>query len=198
MYCIKCQNFMDISNNLSFINDNENNIESSDYETSLDKNDLLTKKDITDILNGKDKNIYDKINNVNDIKNNMYFEELDDKDKNIIINKYFEFINKNNSDNVKNTYFYCSNCGYSEIIKNNTVIFSKNTKVKDNELLNENFLNYKYDQTLPTTKKYNCLDDKCPTHKDPAIKNAIFYRIEKTYEIKYICTICNSYWKTSL
>ena len=190
---------MDISNNLSFINDNENNnnMESSDYETSLDKNDLLTKKDIVDIVNGKEKNIYEKINNVNDIKNNIYFEELNDKDKNIIINKYFEYINKNNSDNAKNTYFYCSNCGYSEIIKNNTVIFSKSTKVKDNELLNENFLNYKYDKTLPSTKKYNCLNEKCTTHKNPSIKNAIFYRIENSFEIKYICCICNAYWKTS-
>ena len=190
---------MNISNNLSFVNDNENNnTESSDYETSLDKNNIISKKDIVDILNGKEKSIYEKVNNVNDIKNNIYFEELSDKDKNIIINKYFEYINKNNSDNSKNTYFYCGNCGHSEIIKNNTVIFGKNIKINEEELLNENIINYKYDQTLPFTKNYNCIDNKCRTHKEPHIKNAVFYRIEKSYEIKYICTICNSYWKTSI
>ena len=161
-YCDKCQNIMDISNNKSFVTDNENNnnIESSDYESISDINELLNKKDINDILNGKDKNIFSKINNVNDIKNNIIFEELNDKDKNIIINKYFEFINKNNVDNSKNTYFYCSNCGYSEIMKNNTILFSKNTKTTTNTILNENFINYKYDHTLPTTKKYNCINDK--------------------------------------
>lgn len=197
MYCSKCKNFMDISNNLLIINNHENNIDSSDYDVSSDKNDLLTKKDITDILNNKEKNIFSKIQNINDIKNNMFFENIDEKDQNTIINKYFEYINKNNTSNIKNAYMYCSNCGFSEIIKNDTLIFNKNTKITENDFAPKNYINYKYDYTLPTTKRYNCINNNCETHKNPSIKDAVFFRLEQSYEIKYICSVCNSFWKNS-
>ena len=41
-----------------------------------------------------------------------------------------------------------------------------------------------------------CINDKCSTHKEPQLKNAVFYRQKGSYTTRYICTVCDSFWNT--
>ena len=102
------------------------------------------------------------------------------------------------SSNTKQSYFYCKNCGYNEKIPENMFIFSRNNEKITEAIFNPSFLNSKYDPTLPTTKKYNCINEICKTHADPIIKKAVFYRQVNTYGLTYICCVCDSYWNTHI
>lgn len=94
-----------------------------------------------------------------------------------------------------NGYYYCNNCGNYNNIPDETVIFNLKDKIIDKEIITNTYLNFKNDDTLPFTKRYTCINKDCSTHKNPEIKKAVFYRQNKnTYNLKYICTICNYYW----
>ena len=225
MFCKKCQNFMDITNNVVLHSnqtqsggkvDNSDNldnaIESSDFDVSSDSNaDMTTAKkkntvttvlnedDLIDILNG---NFTKELNNYNikDVMKIPYYNKLSDNQKSLLTTRLYEKLPKNqkHSDNgiVKDSYFYCKSCGYYEKIPDKSFIFSRSFDKNNNDLINNNFLNFTHDNTLPYSKKYNCENKNCSTHKDPSTKKAVFYRLNNTYNIRYICTICEHFWST--
>ena len=95
-----------------------------------------------------------------------------------------------------NAYYYCNNCGHYNNIPNETMVFNLKDKIIDKEIITNTYLNFKNDNTLPFTKRYNCINKDCSTHKNPETKKAVFYRKnQNTYKLKYICTICNYYWE---
>ena len=204
---------MDITNNIS-INDNqtggdnnelvENQYESSDYDVTLTDSiggdASISENNINNILNGNDIELDNKNFNINDLNKNPTFNKLSNNHKTLVINRILEKVaklknvkSKNNTVS-KDSYFYCKCCGYNELIPDKMFIFSRGDEKKD-DLYNYRFLNYKHDNTLPYTKKYNCINDKCITHKEPEKKLAVFYR-QSGYNIRYICTICDKYWNT--
>jgi hypothetical protein len=210
---------MDITNNVSISspnqqggNDEDNKeIESSDYDVSSDVVHskkkkggavVLTEQDIVTILNGSEFNKDLENFNINDVYKNSYFNKLTNFQKTLVINRLVEKIPKNTkvpkqSDNViKDCYFYCKNCGYNEKIPDKMFIFSRSNEKKSDDSNNKNFINNKFDNTLPFSKKYNCINKECETHKNPAIKKAVFYRLSNTYTIRYVCTICDHFWNT--
>jgi hypothetical protein len=197
--------------------DGLNNTKSSDFDVSSDVEvtevvvnkrkkggavTVLNENDIIDILNG---NFTKELENYNikDIIKIPYYNKLTDNQKSLLTTRLYEKLPKNqkinkNIDNgvVKESYFYCKSCGYYEKIPDKTFIFSRSFDKNNNIMLNNNFINYKYDNTLPYSKKYTCENKECATHKNPSIKNAVFYRLSNTYNIRYICTICDHYWNT--
>ena len=223
MFCKICKNFMDITNNVSIPNINpiENILEtaivkhddiSSDYDISSDINISKKKKmttineeDILNILSGKDLSFELDNFNMNDLNKVSFFNKLDSNQKTLVINRLYEKIPKNqkmpkNTDvvTVKDSYFYCKNCGYNEKIPEKTFIFSRTSEKSNEDTFSSRFINFKYDNTLPFTKKYNCINKNCLTHKDPAAKNAVFHRMGGSYAIRYICSVCDFYWTTSV
>lgn len=195
MFCDECQTLMNITANVS-------NTELSD----VSKNEItvttparkkyheITEEDINNILENNEIE-YDVIeDNYNEVLTDDYFNSLNDNQKTKIINRLLEKMNKNIKQNKKAItskiyYFYCDNCGFYKDIPPKTLIYSNTTTEIDNS-----FLNNKYDNTLPKTKNYNCVNAKCKTHKEPKIKEATFYRIHGSYSVRYICHICDSYW----
>jgi hypothetical protein len=140
---------------------------------------------------------------MNELSKISYFNKLDSNQKTLVINRLYEKIPKNqkipkNTEAFtgKDSYFYCKNCGYNEKIPDRTFIFSRSSTNNNENSYNTKFINFKYDNTLPTTKKYNCINKDCKTHKDPILKKAVFYRFGGTYAIRYICTVCDYYWNT--
>lgn len=214
-FCKICENFMDITNNVSVANDKaqsggqtiSDNAESSDYDVSTSdysssKNLNISEEEIQKLLENFDNDILKKNFNISDLTKNPAFNKLNNNQKTIVINRILDKIpktNKNNkitdSSSVKESYFYCKNCGYYEKIPNKMFIFSRNS-ITTNDVYNNKFLNYKNDCTLPTTKNYNCINSSCQTHKNPALKNAIFYKYNNTYAVRYICSVCDSFWST--
>jgi len=225
MFCKICENFMDITNNVAIPNNNpienildivgggkyeQNNDISSDYDVSSEnpskkkKGVVLTEEDIINILNGKDLGFELDNFNLNELSKISYFNKLNPNQKTLVINRLYEKIPKNQkipkntevTNSGKDSYFYCKKCGYNEKIPHKMFIFSRTNESSSEDSYNTKFINYKYDNTLPFTKKYNCINKDCITHKEPASKKAVFYRFGGTYAIRYICTICNNYWNT--
>lgn len=216
-FCKNCENFMDITNNISVIetdknltggNYNNNNyddimIESSDYDVSISESIgsvFISDSNVNDILNGGDADLDIKKFDFNDLNKNTAFNKLSNNQKTLVINRILEKIPKNKTkqtDNItnKDSYYYCKSCGYNEIIPPKQFIFSRGDE-KNDDFYNYRFKNYVNDNTLPRSKKYNCINDKCPTHNNPSLKLAVFYRQKDSYNVRYICTVCNNFWNT--
>lgn len=213
MFCKICENFMDITNNISseipeknqkggIINDN--NVESSDYDVNFTESfdggaSVISDNNINDVLSGTEINFELKNFDINDLNKNQTFNKLSSNQKTLVINRILEKIPKktNKSESIanKDSYFYCKSCGYNEKIPPKQFIFSRGDEKKD-DIIGSRFINYKNDNTLPFSKKYNCINNNCPTHSKPELKMAVFYRLSGSYNIKYICTVCDNYWNT--
>ena len=206
---------MDITNNVSSINEkkqeggseenSDEEIESSDYDVNMSEfsNNNFTDIDINKILDGNENTLDLKNFNINDLNKNPSFNKLSNNQKTLIINRIIDKLPKSskiikateNSGITKESYFYCKTCGYFEKIPDKMFIFSRGIEKKD-DMFNYNFLNYLNDNTLPNSKNYNCINDKCETHKNPNIKLAVFFRNHNSYNTKYMCTVCNFFWNT--
>ncbi len=198
----------DLDNDIN-INENANantentvtNNESSDYFNSSISNDMLSNDTLEDILNGKNITINLTEKQYNNIDKNSYFNTLSSNEKTLILNRLYEKLPKNSKilkSQISNkiAYYCCKNCGYHFEIKNETFIFRRNTN-NDNEFYNTNIVLNKHDTTLPYTKEYVCINKECQTHKTPSLKKAVFYRKNNTYNIRYICCVCDSYWNNN-
>lgn len=217
-FCKNCDNFMDITNNISnsyevqqeggYNNEVYNlegvHIESSDYDVSITESiggANINDENISSILDGSDTDItLSKNFNINELNKNPSFNKLSNEQKTLVINRILEknpkqILNKKTSTSTKESYFYCKSCGYNEKIPNKKFVFSRGNENKS-EMYNYNFLNLINDNTIPRTKNYNCINPNCSTHKNPETKLAVFYRHLGTYNIRYICTICNKFWNT--
>lgn len=211
-FCKNCDNFMDITNNISnsiesqeqeggdVINNlSEIKIESSDYDVSISES--ISEDNISSILGGFDIDINVSKNfNINELNKNPSFNKLTNEQKTLVINRILEKNPKQKSNkpthtSTKESYFYCKSCGYNEKIPNQKFIFSRGNENK-NEAQNYNFINLINDYTIPRTKNYNCINQNCSTHKNPETKLAVFYRHPGSYNIRYICKVCNKFWDT--
>ena len=190
-------------------------IESSDYDVSLSESvnehgisnklvggissDNISENDISNILDGSDTNLsLPKNFNINDLNKNSKFNKLSMEQKTLVVNRILENVpkqkqTKSNLQSNKKSYFYCKSCGYNEKIPNKKFIFSRGNENK-NEIFNYNFINFVNDNTLPRTKNYNCINLNCSSHSNPEVKMAVFYRHSGSYNIRYICQVCNKYW----
>jgi hypothetical protein len=203
---------MEITKNVSHIEQHGGNedSESSNFDVSISSNKKVSEINnsiIESILNGDILDIEVTETLIADINKLSSFNKLSSNQKTLVINRLYEKIPKNqkisklgtvSTTTAKQSYFYCKNCGYNEKIPENMFIFSRNNEKMTEAIFNPSFLNNKYDPTLPTTKKYNCNNDKCKTHTDPIIKKAVFYRQVNTFGLTYICCICDSYWNTHI
>lgn len=234
-FCKNCDNFMDITNNVSNITEiiqqeggeggeeggeekdedksyAKNNsiikntslvhMESSDYDVSESiGGSVISDDNISTILDGSDMDItLSKNFNIGELNKNPSFNKLSNEQKTLVINRILEKkpkqkTTKQTHDLTKESYFYCKSCGYTEKIPNKKFIFSRGNENK-NLSYNYNFLNLINDQTLPRTKNYNCINPNCSTHKNPETKIAVFYRHLGSYNIRYICGVCNKFWDT--
>ena len=216
-FCKNCDNFMDITNNIATTIEllqqeggeiNINNlvgihVESSDYDVSLSESiggASISEDNISSILDGSDTDIVLSKNfNINELNKNSSFNILSNDQKTLVINRILEkntklkSIKQSSTTSIKESYFYCKSCGYNEKIPNQKFIFSRGNENK-NEIYNYNFINLINDNTIPRTKNYNCINQNCSTHKNPQTKMAIFYRHRGSYNIRYICKICNKFW----
>ena len=195
---------MDITNNIASLTtytggNIDSDISLSDSDPISKKKSNITETELTLILDKINIDISKNKFDISDLNKNPTFNKLNNNQKTILINKILDNEPKTNKKTdislIKECYLFCKNCGYSEKIPHKMFIFSRGSQHSEDNT-NYNFLNYVNDNTLPFTKNYNCINDKCITHKQINIKKAVFYRFNDTYNIKYICTICNNHWNT--
>ena len=102
---------------------------------------------------------------------------------------------KNNIDEQLVAYYICDNCGNREPLPEDTVLVTKSTKnnIHDNYDKKRcgDIINIK---TLPITRNYVCPNDKCLSQKDHSKREAVFFRVDGTYAVRYICKCCLETW----
>ena len=122
------------------------------------------------------------------IKSNNKYKEFKDVLQDLIVTNYQKSKNLNTYG-----FFNCTNCGYFKNINNGTVLID-NSKIK----VNKSKLYYKLqsqNSILPRTKDYICPNKSCKANsKEFLDREAVFYRKQNSYNLNYLCCICNHEW----
>ncbi len=218
MYCKKCQNIMDITNNLNKpiqtagadIPDNNTTNNSSNFDISYSDNLSFilsggSSSSLSDLIISNailNKPLPPSLNpfSLDDINKFKSFTDLSPDLKIIVFNKLLDLTDTktshithdNNDISTYPCFFYCKNCGNHENIPPRSLLFSRHKNKKND--FDTNFSLFKFDHTLPFTKKYSCINPSCPSHSNPSSKYAVFFRINNSYNIKYLCCLCDSSW----
>lgn len=187
-FCPKCDNFRDISKNSNqlIVDETPTSISNSDQNTSTLINKILNNVEITEEERKQlDSGIYSA----------QEFNVLSNKHKNII-KKYIQNLEQSVPEDT-NAYFKCNVCTYCEPIKSGTIALSKSSELNMDFIEDtEKYRDYVYSNILPRTKNYICPNSACKTHKNAALKKAIFFRkYHKSLVTMYICAECKHIWR---
>lgn len=135
----------------------------------------------------------------NDLMGNDRYEMMTNKkQKKLIsqiksIDKSFFIESDNDKVETNNTaFFVCKFCKNYKKIPPNTTLYIKHYE-NSNDIEQQNYENQIYDQTLPRTRNYICINDQCESHKKNTIKEAVITK-NATGKVIYICTLCLHYW----
>lgn len=135
------------------------------------------------------------------IKHSMY-KKLPPKKKEMVYNKIQDMLPvekkkimiekplKPEKENL--AYFVCSNCGPLKRIEAGTLIYSKKSDALSQNYSTGNYDNMLYSDVLLHTRRYVCPNDKCVSHKDNSKRDAVIFRKNNSYEVKYICVACKT------
>lgn len=108
-------------------------------------------------------------------------------------NNVYDISSKNQVDKML---FVCHVCGNVEEIKPGTKIMSKSSSTSTYERVK----NLQFQKELPVlnrTRDYICPNKECPTRKYPETREAVMNRIERSYSVRYTCTVCDTTWTNS-
>jgi hypothetical protein len=125
-----------------------------------------------------------------EMSKNKKYQKLKEEDK-IKMNQLFEEVVSSGAE------FKCDNCNFSKQITETTLLYQITPGIEDKQLkiksLEENEIIAR-DPTLPHTHDYTCKNPSCITHKNPSLKDSVFYRDKNSYKINYICSVCYFNW----
>jgi hypothetical protein len=162
---------------------------------------------ISDIINKiLKKETIDKndVNNIsiNDLTQDKKYKSLPPKKKELVYNKIQDLLPieqkkimndkplKSEKENI--AYFVCNNCGPIKKIEAGTLIYSKKSDSLSKNYNTGNYINMAYSKILARTRRYICPNDKCISHTDLTKREAIFFRKNNVYDVKYICEACKT------
>lgn len=156
-----------------------------------DREEISSINDALKLLAKKDINLsdYKATFPKNDILKNKKYQKLPVKEKNLLSQL---FINK-----ISEAELSCSNCGHKKQIDETLKLYEFNVNDKSNNIrtLEDNKL-LTLDPTLPRTRDYVCKNVNCVTHKSKDLKEAVFLRLPKSFNLSYICCKCHYSWNT--
>lgn len=93
-----------------------------------------------------------------------------------------------------NAEFKCSNCSYFKSIDKTTKLYQINVNDTRRKLKDTDYLLIVNNPILARTKDYTCKNSKCPTHKNDANKEAVFYHENEDLTVNYVCTVCQYHY----
>ncbi len=97
----------------------------------------------------------------------------------------------------KGAYFKCNSCNNIEEIPINTNILCRTTGTTEvkSDYMTTRYKDMIHDYTVPHTRNYVCLNDKCITHNEHKLKDAIWFKpVSGKHNVIYVCTVCTSVW----
>lgn len=90
--------------------------------------------------------------------------------------------------------FICNNCTYNKKIDKSVMLYK--LILYDNEEIivksEEEILLMKHDILLPHITDYTCPNSNCKTNKENIIKDALFYKDNNSYKMRYLCCVCDT------
>ena len=116
------------------------------------------------------------------------FKKLSQENQKIILLNYEKMNNLNSFG-----FYNCLNCNFFSNIENGTILID-NTKV----LHTKSDINLKLQSSnniLPRTRDFICPNKDCKAHnKLFTEREAVFYRVDKSFRIAYLCCECYTEW----
>ena len=180
------------------------------YSLDITKNNIL-QEDTTNIKTiAKPDELVKIYNNNKKLLNNQYIINFNeqllknylstltlDNDAKLAITNFYKQILKQQR-NISNFYFICSNCNITYVLQPSTLLYSINFDTKLKTLYDDDVVLKCQDPILPRTKDYICSNPNCDSIINPEKfalkKEAVFYRNNKDYNLKYICCLCHTQW----
>lgn len=206
-FCPNCDNILDIgktplkSQQKLLLTDTPDTISDTESDTGDDNISFIIKK----ILNNKIVSV-DELQNINADKkilkqmfsSNDAYKKLNKKDKNYIdnkLNELFENFTVIEDDSIS-AYYVCKKCFFSKKMDQQTTVIIRNSEDNTDSYINMNkFKNTIYNNALPRTRRFICVNKSCISHKDNTKREAVFYRLPDSTQVYYTCCACQSYWK---
>lgn len=191
-FCPRCKNMYSITNNI------ENIIGKTQQNQQKGGTTHNFEKLIEQILAKQQIKIPDNFP-LNSLTESSEYRKLNTKQKEYVYNKITDGISiKEKSkhptakQNFKPMYFVCLTCAYHEPIESTKLIYNN---VGSN--ISQNYIPPSLDHMalsniIPRTRRYFCPNDECLSHTNPDKKEAVFFRLNNSHQIKYICQICKT------
>ncbi len=177
-FCPSCTYVFDISKSSKVSKDTDDRIPITKFVDALKK--LEDKEDLSK---------YKADFNKDEMGKNKKYQKMPD-DQKIKMNQLFEEIVSSGAE------FKCYNCNFTKQINETTKLYEININDESNDIksIEENEYLCK-DPILPHTHDYTCKNPSCITHKNPKIKDSVFYKNNKnSYKPTYICCVCFYSW----
>ena len=194
-FCLKCGTLFNITQNIKLFKRSQ-----SGGKTPAEKIDrVLAKIESRKEIDERDlKDItYDDLNSYAEFSNlaRKKKTEILSKIKKVIpgYDKVSKDVQKESEIDTDNKpYYICYECYNFVSIKAGDEIYSMEL-MSDDKNVKEDFDHLIHDPTYNRTKVYICENKKCPTHKDPDLREAIMTH-NAQYNLRYVCTVCKASW----
>lgn len=193
-YCSECSNIYDITKTVQNVQVGGADTETSQSGAGMDVEDIL------DMILSKKNVSSEDIQTVGweNIVNHKDYKQLSKDKKELVYNTVQDklpdeqkLIMKQSTISNNIAFFICKNCGNFEKIKPGSEIFSKESSAASTASFSSD---YSYHNFLVRTRRYNCHNAKCDTHDNPGKKEAVIHRLKNSYQLRYVCTVCNTDW----
>ena len=205
-YCPECSNVFDITKSVGKQKGGELTEES--LETTSSSESLQTTTGGANINELIDKILTNTIEQ-NDLSGitldiltkSVDYKKLKAKDKEYVYNKLQDLLPTEEkkimkeeavTKKIEKAYFICNNCGYTKPIEEGTLIFSRVSSDISQNYSGSDLNDMKYSSIIPRTRKYLCPNKECESHTNPIKRDAVFFRLNNTFRIKYICLACGT------
>lgn len=196
-FCPNCNYAFDITKSSSTQKGGVVEESSENISDTLDQYGKIIKA----ILDKEDPGDLTKISIDNLLKNTTY-KKLKNKQKEYVYNVVQDLLPKTDKKLLQEktdklgdqnkAFFVCNNCGFLKKIEPQTLIFSRTSESISQSYSVQDFSDMLHSNILPITRKYNCPNEKCESHKDTSKLEASFFRLNNTNKIKYICRTCGT------
>ena len=123
-----------------------------------------------------------------EILNSKKYAKIDQNYKTILENIF-------NNNVLSTAEFKCNNCNYKNQIVKTTLLYNIDlNEVTTSILTYDEAVLMTQNPLLPHTTEFVCINNKCESITNNKIKDAVFYKNNKSYNVNYICTVCFHNW----
>lgn len=208
-FCPNCNNVFDITKSSSQAGGGYISSEESELTTTSDSFNMVGSGPESDYDNIIKKVLHDEEIKSNDldkislddlIKTTAY-KKLNSKQREFVYNHIQDLMPLEKKKIIKEdigsqssekAYFICKNCGYMKPIEDGTLIFSRVSSDIAQSYTTNDYKDMAFSDIIPRTRKYLCTNEKCISHKDNLKREAVYFRLNNSFKVKYICLACGT------